>query len=186
MYFICVCLILTVILWCRYFCYCSSVAKSCPTLLQSHALEPARLLCPWDFIGKNTRVDCHFLLPGIFPTQGLNPCLLHWQVGSLPLSCLWSPYETCIFISFQSQVWGKPEAPRPHPSQRPRAWSQDLSPGAPSLNSGLSLFPEEGPHILNLLQAWVHPNTPGSCRDTERQWVETRGPQDPLCRQAAS
>ena len=23
---------------------------------------------------------------GIFPDQGLNPCLLHWQVGSLPLS----------------------------------------------------------------------------------------------------
>ena len=22
----------------------------------------------------------------IFPDQGLNPCLLHWQVGSLPLS----------------------------------------------------------------------------------------------------
>ena len=25
------------------------------------------------FSGKNTRVDCHFLLQGIFPTQGLNP-----------------------------------------------------------------------------------------------------------------
>jgi len=23
---------------------------------------------------------------GIFPDQGLNPCLLHWQVDSLPLS----------------------------------------------------------------------------------------------------
>ena len=28
----------------------------------------------------------HFLLQGIFPTQGLNPCLLHWQTDSLPLS----------------------------------------------------------------------------------------------------
>ena len=27
----------------------------------------------------------HFLLQGIFPIQGLNPCLLHWQVGSSPL-----------------------------------------------------------------------------------------------------
>ena len=26
--------------------------------------------------GKNTGVGCHFLLQGIFPTQGLNPCLL--------------------------------------------------------------------------------------------------------------
>ena len=27
--------------------------------------------------GKNTRVGSHFLLQGIFQTQGLNPCLLH-------------------------------------------------------------------------------------------------------------
>ena len=30
--------------------------------------------------------SCHFLLHGIFPTQGSNPCLMHWQVDSLPLS----------------------------------------------------------------------------------------------------
>ena len=30
-------------------------------------------------------MGCQFLLQGIFPTQGLNRCLLHWQVGSLPL-----------------------------------------------------------------------------------------------------
>ena len=29
---------------------------------------------------------CHFLLHGTFPTQVLNPCLLHWQADSLPLS----------------------------------------------------------------------------------------------------
>ena len=45
-----------------------------------------RLLCPWDFPGKNTGVDCHFLLQGIFPTLESNSCLLHWQVDSLPLS----------------------------------------------------------------------------------------------------
>ena len=50
------------------------------------------LLCPWDFPGKNTAVDCHFLLQGIFLTQGLNPCLLHWQANSLPLSHQGSPY----------------------------------------------------------------------------------------------
>ena len=37
---------------------------------------------PWDFPGKNTEVGCHFLLQGIFPTQGLNLCLLHWQSNS--------------------------------------------------------------------------------------------------------
>ena len=45
-----------------------------------------RLFCPWDFPGKNTGVGCHFPLQGIFPTQGLNPGLLHWQVDSLPPS----------------------------------------------------------------------------------------------------
>ena len=37
--------------------------------------------CPWDSPGKNTGVDCHALLQGIFSTQGLNSCLLwllHW------------------------------------------------------------------------------------------------------------
>ena len=35
----------------------------------------------WDSPRKNTRVGCHFLLQGIFLTQGLNPHLLrllHW------------------------------------------------------------------------------------------------------------
>ena len=43
---------------------------------------------PWDSPGKNTGVGCHFLLQGIFQTQGLNPhllCLLYGWVGSLPL-----------------------------------------------------------------------------------------------------
>ena len=36
---------------------------------------------PWDSPGKNTGVGGHFLLHGIFLTQGLNPhplYLLHW------------------------------------------------------------------------------------------------------------
>ena len=41
-----------------------------------------RLLCPWEFPGKNTGVGCHFLLQGIFPTQGWNPCLFHCQADS--------------------------------------------------------------------------------------------------------
>ena len=40
-----------------------------------------RLLCPWDFLGKIIGVDCHFLLQGMFPTQGSNPGVLHcWQI----------------------------------------------------------------------------------------------------------
>ena len=35
-----------------------------------HGLYPTRHLCQWDFSGKNTKVGCHFLLQGIFQTQG--------------------------------------------------------------------------------------------------------------------
>ena len=43
------------------------------------------------FSSKNTGIACHFLLQGISPTQGSNPCHLHWQVNSLPLNHLGSP-----------------------------------------------------------------------------------------------
>ena len=42
-----------------------------------HGLQPASLLCQWNSPGKNTGVGSHSLLQGIFPTKGLNPCLLH-------------------------------------------------------------------------------------------------------------
>ena len=45
--------------------------------LRPHGLQPTRLLCPWDSPGKCTGVAYHFLLQGIFPTRGSNPCLLH-------------------------------------------------------------------------------------------------------------
>ena len=43
-------------------------------------LQPARLLRPWDSPGKSTGVGCHFLLQGIFPTQGSNPGLPHCRL----------------------------------------------------------------------------------------------------------
>ena len=52
----------------------SEVAQSCPTLCNP---MDTRLLHPWDFLDKGTGVGCHFLLQGIFPTQGLNPGLPH-------------------------------------------------------------------------------------------------------------
>ena len=70
------------------------VTKLCPALLQPHELYSASLICPWDSPGKNAGVGCHFLLQGIFPTQGLNLCLLHLlhqKEDSLPLSHLGSP-----------------------------------------------------------------------------------------------
>ena len=55
---------------------------------QPHELYPG-FFVQGIFPGNNTGVGYHALLQGIFPTQGLNPhllCLLHWQVGSLPLA----------------------------------------------------------------------------------------------------
>ena len=61
--------------------------------LRPHGLQSARLLCPWDFPGKNTGGGCYFILQGTFLSQGSNPhlCLLHWQVDPLPLTQVGSP-----------------------------------------------------------------------------------------------
>ena len=68
---------------------------------QQQQLSRIRLFA--NFPGKNTGVDQHFLLQGIFPTQGLNPRQWHflpWQVDSLPLV---PPF---IFIKYLfSLIW---------------------------------------------------------------------------------
>ena len=63
-----------------------SVTRVCQGLCDPLDCSPVRLLCPQDFPGKNTGMGCHFLLQGIFLTQRLNLCLLHWQKDSLSLS----------------------------------------------------------------------------------------------------
>ena len=57
-----------------FFIYMHSVLSS---FLQPHGLQPTRLLCPWDFSGKNTGVGCNALLQGIYLAQVWNPHLLH-------------------------------------------------------------------------------------------------------------
>ena len=47
-------------------------------------------------------MGCHFLLQGIFLSQGLRTHLLHWQVDSLPLSYQGSPHTDDQFNSVQS------------------------------------------------------------------------------------
>ena len=48
---------------------------------------------PWDFPGKSTGVGCHFLLQGIFPTQGSNPGLPHCRQTLYSLSHQGSPFS---------------------------------------------------------------------------------------------
>ena len=38
-----------------------------------YGLQPSRLLCPWNFPGKNTGVGCHFLLQGNLWNPGIEP-----------------------------------------------------------------------------------------------------------------
>ena len=66
---------------------CTIVSDS----LQSHGLQPTRVLCPWDSPGKNSGVGCHVLLQGIFPIQGLNLGLPHWRQILYCLSYKGSP-----------------------------------------------------------------------------------------------
>ena len=56
--------------------------------LQTHGQAPL-------FMGVSRREyqsELHFLLQGIFPTQGSSPCPMHSQVNSLSLSHQGSPY----------------------------------------------------------------------------------------------
>ena len=91
-------------------------STSCEMLgWMKHKLESRlpgeRLLCPWDFPGNNTGMDCHFLLHGIFLTQRLNLSLLHWQLDSLPLSQQGNPIvnnaarNISVHISFLISVF---------------------------------------------------------------------------------
>ena len=45
---------------------------NCVWLFATPWTIPTRLLCPWIFSIKNTGVGYHFLLQGVFPSQGLN------------------------------------------------------------------------------------------------------------------
>ena len=72
----------------------------CPTLLWPHGLQPARLLCPWDFPGQNIGVGCHFLLQETFWTKGSNLHLLldRWILHHCTI---WeAKYHSTMLLSF--------------------------------------------------------------------------------------
>ena len=78
-------------LWVLYGC---SVSKWCPTLC-----DP--MDCPWNFPGKKTGMDCHFLLQGIFWPRDwtCNSCigsqiLYHWAIWE----AFSVPYEWDVFL----------------------------------------------------------------------------------------
>ena len=68
---------------------CSAMSDS----LWPHGLEPTGSLCPWDSLGKNTGVGCHFFLQGIFSTQGANLHLLQVSCISRKVLYHWATWE---------------------------------------------------------------------------------------------
>ena len=75
---------------------CAQVLSSVRSFV-TLGLQPTRLLYPRDFSGRNTVVGCHFLLQGMFPTQGSNSCLL----------CL----QQCRWILYLLSHRGRPKLP---------------------------------------------------------------------------
>ena len=82
-----------------------------------------KLLHPWDFPGKSTGVDCHFLLHGIFLTQGSNPGLLHCRQTLYHLSHQGSPDKSArqILLSITKA-----------PGKRATQWDTFLNTGCPT------------------------------------------------------
>ena len=79
---------------CRAVCW---AAQSCPTLCNPWAVcsLPGSSV-HGDSPGKNTRVGCHALLQGIFPTQGLNLHLMSPALANAFFTTS-SSWEKCIF-----------------------------------------------------------------------------------------
>ena len=73
---------------------CMHTRSGMSSSLRPYGPWSTRLFCPWEFLGKYNGVDCHFLLQGIFLTQGLNPCVL----------CLLH----CRWILYHLSHWGSP------------------------------------------------------------------------------
>ena len=80
--------------------------QSCLTLYSPmDFVQPARLLCLWNFSGKNIGEDCHFLF---FPTQEFNSRLLHLlhrQVDSLPLAPPRKPTAMVLWFIILTSLW---------------------------------------------------------------------------------
>ena len=95
------------------------VAQSCRLFITPWTV-PTRLLCPWDFPGKNTGVDSHSLCQGIFLTQV--SCIGRWILHHLntreaPMLC----------YAMSDSLWPH----RQQPTRLPRPWD------SPGKNTGV-------------------------------------------------
>ena len=76
-----------------------------------------------NFPGKNTGVDCHALLQGIFPTLESNlhlSCLLNWQADSLPIEPSGKPLYIQWWNSFDLETTQMTPLPVCGPGMQPQ------------------------------------------------------------------
>ena len=148
--------------------------------LQPHGLWPTRLLHPWNFSGKRIGVGCHFLLQGIFLTQGSNSGLPHCRQtlchlshqGSLvaqscpnlcdPMDCTYQA-PLSLGVSRQEYLSG---LPCPLPGYLP---NPGIKPRSPALQAdSLHLSHQGSPRILE----WVAmPSSRGSSQARDQTQV---------------
>ena len=77
--------------------------QSCQTLRDPVDCTPVGSSVHRDCPGKNTGVGCHALIQVIFPTQGSNLHLPHWQVGSLLLETPGKPRWNITSLVYNSR-----------------------------------------------------------------------------------
>ena len=117
-----------------------------------------RLLCPWDFPGKNTGEGYPLLLQGIFLTQGSNPRLLYcmqiltieppgkplifscYVLGCFSCVQLFAPLWTVAHQAPSSMGFSRQEhwsgSPCPPPGDLPHPGAKPVSLISPALASG--------------------------------------------------
>ena len=139
------------------------VTQSCPTLCDPVDCSPPGSSVHEIFPGKDTGGGCHFLLHGIFPTQGSNLRLLHCRQILYQLSYKGSPTKPQFKLKKERERhcspewWGMAEPPcmaltpgfcltTGHIHARSWPWAAHLEPGTPLPSWRLLRFPPWGPH----------------------------------------
>ena len=98
-------------------CCCCKVASVVSDFVQPHRWQPARLPHPWDSLGKNTGVGCHFLLQ-CMKLKGESEVVQSCPTFSDPMDCS-LPGSSVHGFSRQEYWCG---VPLPSPVSHPKMW----------------------------------------------------------------
>ena len=136
------------------------------------------LLCPWDSPGKKTEVGGHSLLQGIFPTEGLNPGLLHckwilyhwagvWVLGFFPpcsIGSVTGPAALETVVRLRNQIVAPPlpcETTNPWPSHnrtQRTLWQAGTGSEDTGKDTACPLLYSLPPHIQTIANSkWIQP-----------------------------